>query len=140
MKDFGSLHKRVQEFCDCYATTDPLREMSLVKSEKDVDEGALKWLALAILHGINNGAKKIAVNQGAGGEVSVTASYHAAELPSPGEGIGARVMEILKGITHIEGESGKVPLAVGVRDGSIQVTVKAEDGPDGKTVTIKFPK
>jgi len=29
MRDKQSLHLKVQEMCDCYATTDPLKEMSL---------------------------------------------------------------------------------------------------------------
>lgn len=140
MKDSSNLHLRVQQLCDCYATTDPLREMSVVNAEKDVEEGALKWLALAILHGINDGAKKISVTRAAGGEVTVTASYRPAELPSPGKEVGERIFDVLRGITHIEGAKGKVALAVGVRDGSIEVTVKSEDGPDGKSVTIKFPE
>jgi hypothetical protein len=47
MKDKRSLHLKVQELCDCYATTDPLKEMSIVKDDEDKDEAGLKWLALA---------------------------------------------------------------------------------------------
>ena len=58
MKDTKSLHLKVQELCDCFATTDPLKEMSVVKNDADTQEAALKWLALAALHGVNNNAKK----------------------------------------------------------------------------------
>jgi len=58
MKDKHSLHLKVQELCDCFATADPLKEMSLLEKDDDRTEAALKWLALAILHGINANAKK----------------------------------------------------------------------------------
>ena len=58
MKEKRNLHLKVQELCDCYATTDPLKEMSNVKNDVDKDEAALKWLALAALHGVNHNAKK----------------------------------------------------------------------------------
>ncbi len=31
MKDKRNLHLKVQELCDCYATSDPLKGMSLLK-------------------------------------------------------------------------------------------------------------
>ena len=33
MKDKRSLHLKVQELCDCFATTDPLKEMSILGKE-----------------------------------------------------------------------------------------------------------
>ena len=67
MKDKETLHKKVQELIDCFATTDPLKEMSELGKEGDVGEAALKWLALATLHGINRNAEKITVQHSAGG-------------------------------------------------------------------------
>ena len=61
MKDKLSLHQKLQEFCDCYATTDPLKEMSILKDEYDRNDAALKWIALATLHGINENAEKISI-------------------------------------------------------------------------------
>ena len=57
MKEKRNLHLKVQELCDCYATNDPLQEMSVVKDDADQEEAAIKWLALASLHGVNNNAK-----------------------------------------------------------------------------------
>jgi hypothetical protein len=42
MKDKRNLHLKLQELCDCYTTTDPLKEMSVVKDEMDKDEAGLK--------------------------------------------------------------------------------------------------
>ncbi|MBW2644076.1 MAG: hypothetical protein JRC89_12100, partial [Deltaproteobacteria bacterium] len=75
MKDKGSLHLKVQEMCDCFATTDPLREMSVVKDDADKEEAALKWLALVALHGVNNNAEKISITRLDDGNVKVTAEY-----------------------------------------------------------------
>jgi hypothetical protein len=57
MKAKRNLHLKVQEMCDCYATNDPLKEMSVIKTDADKAEAAVKWLALAALHGVNNNAE-----------------------------------------------------------------------------------
>ena len=38
MKEKRNLHLKVQELCDCYATNDPLKEMSQIKTDSDTDE------------------------------------------------------------------------------------------------------
>ena len=75
MKEKRNVHLKVQELCDCYATNDPLKEMSAVKDDPDTEEAALKWLALATLHGVNNNAKAITISRAKDGEVRVTAQY-----------------------------------------------------------------
>lgn len=140
MKDMTSLHLKVQDLVSCYAQTDPLREMSAVQKDADQEEAALKWVALAILHGINNGAKQISINSGADGEVKVIAEYREAELPSPGKLIGKKAIAALRQITHIEGKSGELPFAIGVRDSSIELKVKVKEKDDVETVTLKFGK
>lgn len=140
MKDKRSAHLKVQEFCDCYATTDPLREMSLVQGEADKEEGALKWIALAVLHGVNGNAKSITLSRGKDGKVRVEAKYNKAELPSPGAEVADKVLQALREITHIEGSKGKTPLALGVRDGSIELKVTIQEAEEGEEAVIKFPK
>ena len=63
MKEKRNVHLKVQELCDCYATNDPLKEMSVVKNDENKDEAAVKWLALAALHGVNNNAKEVTVTR-----------------------------------------------------------------------------
>ena len=140
MKDKRSMHLKVQELADCFATADPLREMSIVEKEEDKVEGALKWVALAVLHGINDNAKKITLSKGKDGKVKVVGKYYESELPSPGSAVGNQLFETIKGVVHLEGEEGKVPLALGVRDSSIEVAIKVEHDADGESVSIKFPK
>jgi hypothetical protein len=140
MKDKHSLHLKVQELCDCFATTDPLKEMSVLEKDEDKDEAALKWLALAILHGINANAKKISISRSRDGKVKVMSEYRKVDLPNPGSEIGGKIIEAVRGITHLEGEKGKTPLAVGIRDGSIEMNVKLKKEEGGESVTLKFPQ
>ena len=139
MKDKSSLHLKVQELCDCYATNDPLKEMSEVKDETDREEAALKWLALASLHGVNNNAKEVTITRSKNGDVRVTAKYREADLPSPGSDVGAKIMDAVREVTHIEGGKGKSPLALGIRNDSIELQVKMKSKDEGERVTIKFP-
>jgi hypothetical protein len=140
MKEKRNVHLKVQELCDCYATNDPLKEMSAVKNDGDKDEAAAKWLALAALHGVNNNAKEVVISRSSDGEIRVTAKYRESELPSPGSEVGTKIMEAVREITHIEGHKGKSPLALGIRNDSIelQVTMKQKEG--SEKVTINFPE
>jgi hypothetical protein len=140
MKDKRSLHLKVQELCDCYATTDPLKEMSELRKEADKDDVALKWLALATLHGINSNAKKITITRSEDGKVNVTAEYRVAELPSPGGQIGNSIIEAVREITHVDEDKGKTPLAIGIRDGNIEIGVKVKKDKDNESITLKFPE
>ncbi|MFP4086859.1 MAG: hypothetical protein ACLFUL_08705 [Desulfobacteraceae bacterium] len=140
MKDKESLHKKTQEMIDCFATTDPLKEMSELGKESDPEEAAVKWLALAALHGINMNAKKISISKSQAGEVKVLAEYRTAELPSPGPAIGDRIIDDLRQMTFLEEDKGKTMLALGIREGSIDLKVKAKRDEEGEKVTLKFPE
>lgn len=139
MKDSGSLHKKVQEQCDCFATTDYLSEMSKVKNEADLEEAATKWLALAALHGVNDSAKKVTISKDKSGKVKVVAEYREAELPSPGTEVAEKIFETVRNITHIEDKKGKTDLALGIRDSSINLNIKVKEGDDKDKIKIKFP-
>jgi len=140
MKDMGTPHQRMQELCDCYAETDYLKEMALLSRDTDKDEAALKWLALAVLHGVDRNAKEISLERSADGSIKVVAEYRDTELPAPGKEIGAKVLDATRHITHIEGAQGEIPLAVGIRDSSIEVQVKIKEKGGAERVTLKFGK
>ena len=140
MKEKRNVHLKVQELCDCYATNDPLKEMSVVKNDADIDEAAVKWLALAALHGMNNNAKEVSITRFSDGEVRVTARYRETELPSPGTEVGSRILETVREITHIEGHKGESSLALGIRNDSIELRVKLKEKEGREKVTIKFPE
>jgi hypothetical protein len=140
MQDKESVHKKVQEMCDCYATTDPLKEMSTISADADKQEAAYKWLALAALHGVNENAEKISVQKRGDGSVKVLAEYRKSELPTPDPALADKIVEAIADITHMEGEKGKTPMALGIRDSSIDLKVKVKKKDDGQKVTIKFPE
>ena len=140
MKDKRNLHAKLQELCDCYATTDPLKEMSELKKDEDRDVAALKWLALAALHGINSNAKKITINKSDNGNISVISEYRVAELPSPGIQIGKKIIDAVRAITHLEGEKGKTTLVLGIRNDSLEINVALKKENDNESITLKFPE
>ena len=139
MKEKRNLHLKVQELCDCHATSDPLKEMSVVQSDSDKEEAALKWMALAALHGVNNNAEEVTISRYTDGNVRVTAKYRESELPTPGNEVGSKVMEAVREMTHIEGKEGKSELALGIRNDSIALQVKMKEKEGREKVTIKFP-
>ena len=140
MKEKRNLHLKVQELCDCYATTDPLKEMSEIEKDSDQDEAAVKWLALAALHGVNNNAKEVSIKRSPDGNIRVTAKYRESDLPSPGSEIGEKIMNAVREITHIESGKGKSPLALGIREDSIELKIKMKSKDGAEKVTLTFPE
>jgi hypothetical protein len=141
MKDKRGLHLKLQEMIDCYATTDPLKEMDMMKQgEADTEEGPLKWLALSILHGINAHAKKISIVKTREGDLNITVEYRGSQLPTPAAATANELIPTVRGITHLEEPKGKIPLTVGIRDSSIEMQVKVKLEGDKEKVTLKFPK
>ena len=138
MKDERNLHLKVQELCDCFATTDPLREMSQIPSTEGEEDIALKWLALAALHGVNNNASKITLTKGDDGNVKVTAEYRPTELPSPGTAVGDKILAAIRDITHIDADKGTTQLALGMRDSSIELGVKIKSKKGKEKLSLKF--
>ncbi len=139
MKDNENLHLKVQELCDCFSTTDPLKEMSELKNDGNSLDAALKWLALSVLHGVNNNAKEISIRQEDDGAVSVIAEYRDTELPSPGPAVAAAVFEAVREMTHIEGDDGKVRFAMGIRDSSLDLNISVKSKNGNRKISIKFP-
>jgi hypothetical protein len=140
MKDNRNYHLKLQEMCDCLLNTEPLKEMSILKGDEDQDEAAVKWLALAILYGIDSNAKRISITATDDGDVKVVAKYRKTELPSPGKNVGRKVFDLVKGIAHFDGDEGETPLAVGIRDSSLEIGLSSATEGDEHVVTLKFPK
>lgn len=139
MRESSNLHQKVQAMCDCYATNDPLKEMSKMQHEANPEEAAIKWIALAILHGINDNAEEISIQQTKTGGVQVIAEYRKAELPSPDRNISEKILQTMKDIIHVDSSQGDSSLAFGFRNGSLDLQIRTrEEGGDNK-VTIKFP-
>ena len=140
MKDKRNVHLKVQELCDCYATTDPLRGMSLLKNDTDKEEAALKWVALAVLHGLNDNAKKIVLERTEDGGVNVTAKYRKSNLPAPDSDMAANIIAAMKDILHTDGDKAEAGLALGVRDSNLDLHVMVERDGGREAVTLEFPR
>jgi len=138
MKDTENLHLKVQELCDCFSTTDPLKEMSKLKNDGNSLDAALKWVALSVLHGVNNNAKEIALRQEDDGSVSVIAEYRDTELPSPGPEIAANIFEAVREMTHMDGDEGKTRFAMGIRDSSLDLNIRVKNKNGNRKISIKF--
>ena len=139
MKEQRNLHLQVQEMCDCYATTDPLEEMAKMGSVEEGDQkAAVKWLSLAILHGINNNAEEITVSREKDGGVRVTAEYRKTELPVMNGRVAEAVMSAVREITHIDADKGRLPLSVGIRGNSVDLEVKIKSKEKREKLKLKF--
>ena len=139
MKDTSSIHQKVQALCDCFATTDPLKQMSEIARAPESEEAALKWIALAVLHGINTNAEKISLTSTKNGKVTVTAEYRTAELPSPGADVGKKIVEAIREMTHMEKDKEKSALAFGFRENSMDLKIKSRHEGGDDRITISFP-
>jgi hypothetical protein len=138
MRDMGTPHQRMQELCSCYAETDPLKEMSRITADSDKDEAALKWIALAILYGVDRNAKKISLERSADGDIQVTAKYKESSLPGPGKEIGGKIIEAARRISRIEGKKGEIPLAIGIRDSSLEIRIRVNKEGNTEKITLEF--
>jgi hypothetical protein len=49
-------------------------------------------------------------------------------------------MEAVREVTHIEGDEGKSPLSLGIRNDSIELQVEIKTKDDREKVTLKFPE
>jgi hypothetical protein len=126
--------------CDCYATTEPLKEMSDLIKDPETENAAIKWIALAALYGVNANAEKVTIASGDDGKTTVIAEYRIAELPSPGDEVGRKVFETFRDITHIEAEKGKTAMALGIRDSSIELNIEINEEDAGRKIIIDFPQ
>jgi hypothetical protein len=134
-------HARLQEMCDCYMEADYRSEMELMASETvtDVEEDALKYLALSILYATTEKAKKLSFKKKKGEPRVTVKAEEKMELPTPPGEIADKIFEIMRSVTHLEGEKGREPFSLGLRDGSMELGVKVEKEEDKESLKFSFP-
>ena len=135
-------HLKLQEMCDCYMETDFLAAMQeMTGSEsKDVEEDAIKYLALAIMFAITRKAEKLSFKQKRE-ELSVKIKNGGKEkLPVPSAAVLEKIFEIMRAILHIEDDKGEMQFSLGLRSGEVNVMVKVEREGGKQSLKIKFPK
>ena len=135
-------HLKLQEMCDCYMETDFLTALQGMAGadSKDVEEDAIKYLALAIMYAITKKAEKLSFKK-KGEELKARINNGSKEkLPVPSVAVMDKVFEIMRGILHIEEDKGEMEFSLGLRSGEVDVIVKV-DREDGKeSLKIKFPQ
>ena len=134
-------HLKLQEMCDCYMETDYLAKMQgMVGAEtKDVDEDAVKYLALAMLYAITRKAEKLSVKKKAD-ELTVRIKADQKEdLPIPSGLVLDKVFQVMREILHIEEDKGEMDLSLGLRTGEVNVHVKIKGEGNRQSLKIKFP-
>ncbi len=134
-------HARLQEMCDCYMETDYREEIEKMASESsvDVEEDALKYLALSILYATTEKAKKLSFKKKRGERKVTVKAEEKMELPMPPGEITDKVFEIMRSITHLEGKKGREPFSLGLRDGRMELGVKVKKEEDKESLKLRFP-
>ncbi len=135
-------HLKLLEMCECYLETDFMRELQRMATatSKDPEEDALKYLALTILYAINEQGRKLSFKKKKE-KISVTLQKEEKEsLPAPPPEIFEKIMAIVRAILHLEEDKGAMELALGLKSGHLDVTVKAERKKDKESLKFKFPK
>jgi len=134
-------HLKLQEMCDCYMETDFMGSMkSIAPESQDVEEDAIKYLALAIMFAITEKAEKLSFKQ-KNGELSAKIKNGAKHvLPVPSAAVLDKVFAIMRAILHIEEDKGEMEFSLGLRSGEVNVMVKTERKGNKQSLNIKFPK
>ena len=134
-------HARLQEMCDCYMETDYRKEIEKMASEAsiDVEEDALKYLALSILYSTTEKAKKLSFKKKKGERKVTVKAKEKMELPTPPGEIADKIFEIMRSITHLEGEKGREPFSLWLRDGRMELGVRVKKDDDKESLKFSFP-
>jgi hypothetical protein len=132
--------QKLQEMCDCYMETDFAAQLTAMTKapSADLQEDAVKYLALVIMYGVTDKARRISFKK-KGDEIKVElkAADGKIKLPPPGADLFAAVVGLVRGILHLEEEGGgKSSLALGLRNSPLDLGVKLKEK-EGKT-SLKF--
>ncbi|MBU0675846.1 MAG: hypothetical protein KJ950_14505 [Proteobacteria bacterium] len=135
----SNLHLKLQEMCDCYLETDYRTLLTTISSRAgaDLDEEALRYLGLALMHIITEQATKLTLKQeGTAIRVKVKNDGNKEELPIPSAPLFAAMVKLVRGILHFEGGGGESLLSLGLRSGSVDLLVALQE--NGGEISLKF--
>lgn len=133
-------HLKLQEMCDCYMETDFQASMQNMSGAEagDLDENAVKYLALAIMYAITKKAEKLSFKK-KGEEINVKVKNDdKEELPPPSGVVLDRIFAIMRTILHIAEDKGEMDFSLGLRSGEVNVRVKVAKEGDKQSLKIKF--
>jgi len=107
------------------------------KVSANLEEDAVKYLALAILFTLTVKAGKLSIKlQDGTTQVKVTAGGEKSYLPVPSLELALKVVEIVRSITHIDSDRGELPLSLGLPNGRVEPLVKIKRA--GAKESVKF--
>ena len=135
-------HLKLQEMCDCHMETDflPAMQGMTEAASKDIEEDAIKYLALAIMFAITQKAEKLSLKK-KGEKLKIKIKNGSKEkLPLPSVAVMEKIFEIMRTILHIEEDKGEMEFSLGLRSGEVNVMVKVERKGDKQSLKIQFPK
>jgi len=137
-----NLHLKLIEMCDCYLETDfPAQLRQAAGEGGDLREGAIKYLALALLHALTEKAGKLTLRQKKG-KVTATIKSDADKetIPAPTPELFAEIIAVVRAILHSEADKEKTLLVLGLRSGGVELQVKLDREEDKEELRIKFPQ
>jgi len=147
IKDDRNYHQRLQEFCDCFMETDPKKELERAAKgvsgdpRRDSDELALKFLGLGIFYGATEKAKRISLERVKDGTVRFSIESRGKyQLPPPSADLANRIITIARSITHIDGDQGREPVSLGLRNDRMEITFQFDRKPGEESFSILFPE
>lgn len=138
-----TLHQKLIEMCDCYLDTNYHANLQTVATTTpaDIAEESTRYLALALLHAITEKANKLSFKRKKEHlTVTLQVEDEKLSLPTPPKAVFDGVMTIMRTILHAEGNKTAMPLALGLRNGEIEVQVKLEQEKDKESLKIKLPQ
>ena len=97
-------------------------------------------LALAIMYALTEKADKLNLKCKKG-QVTVTMQQYGDKtaLKAPSVEIFNRIVEMVRSILHLEEDKASMPLALGLRNGQVELQVKVERGSNKESLRFKFP-
>ncbi|MEW6429587.1 MAG: hypothetical protein AB1568_16320 [Thermodesulfobacteriota bacterium] len=138
-----NLHQRLLEMCDCYLETDFAKQLNVISHghSKDLDEDAIKYLALAIMYGVSEQADELKMKKKKDGKIKVLLQIDGEKkaLPIPPVALFDRMLQMMEAILHLEKDGGELPLALGLRTSQLELQVKVKEKEDETSMKITYP-
>lgn len=136
-------HLKLIEMCDCYLETDfpnQIQKMVATPSD-DLEEDAMKYLALAILYAVTEKAQKLTFKRKKEKiTITITVEGEKLSLKAPSRELFDKIIGITRTILHLDEDKGSLPLSLGLRNGQLELQVKTERKDDKETLKFKLPK